>query len=208
MLISTTCILNGSICFTMDGTRILVLKLQLITFDLFRDYKSFVSGRSPALCLPSLASSVAGWRPWFWSENSSMDRTVLRNSKANRTVSPGCHGLMHLFTHKHSATKAGENKPHTVSKQCRFWSHKMQQGLLFCFCFSFRIRPLDWHCKQWPGCGHLRDEDDEQPISLSLTCKLNLLMSQAQAHHNYTHRQATKRTRSTVVITYVTYSLL
>ena len=53
----------------------LVLKLQLITFNLFRDYKSFVSGRSPALCLPSLASSVAGWTAWFWSENSSMDRT-------------------------------------------------------------------------------------------------------------------------------------
>ena len=32
-------------------------------------------------------------------------------------------------------------------------------------------------------------------------CKLNLLMSQAQAHHNYTHRQATKHNRSTVVIT-------
>ena len=59
-----TCILNKSICFNMDGTHILVLKLQLITFNLFRDYKSFVSGRSPALCLPSLASSVAGWTAW------------------------------------------------------------------------------------------------------------------------------------------------
>ena len=70
--------------------------------------------------------------------------TVLRNSKANRTVSQGCHGLMHLLTHKHSAMKVGENKPQTVSKQWSFGSCKMQQGLLSCFCFSSHIRPLEW----------------------------------------------------------------
>ena len=76
ILIFTTCILNKNICLSIDDTHILVLKLQLIIFDLFRDYKSFVSGRSPALCLPSLASSFAGWTAWFQkSENSSMDRT-------------------------------------------------------------------------------------------------------------------------------------
>ena len=36
ILILTTCILNKSICFYMDGTHTLVLKLQLITIDLFR----------------------------------------------------------------------------------------------------------------------------------------------------------------------------
>ena len=39
ILILTACILNISICFSMDGTHILVLMLQLIIFNLFRDYK-------------------------------------------------------------------------------------------------------------------------------------------------------------------------
>ena len=34
--------------------------------------------------------------------------TVLRNSKANRTISPGRHGLMHLFTHKQCHKSRGE----------------------------------------------------------------------------------------------------
>ena len=111
----TTCILNINICFKMDGTHILVLKLQLITFNLFRDYKRFVSGRSSALCLPSLSCGKLG----CWLDGVVLKRkfehgsnTDLLSSKANRTVSQGCRGLMHLFTHKHSATKAGENKPH------------------------------------------------------------------------------------------------
>ena len=135
---------------------------------------------------------------------------------------------------------------------------KMQQGLLFCFCFSSRIGPLEWQCKQQPSCGHLRDHLMKSGTSLSLSliyiyiererkrererererwavtadsyltwcamCRVNkegeekgkntsgsleadnrhlqtqLMMSQAQAHHNYTHRPATIHTRSTVVI--------
>ena len=86
--------------------------------------------------------------------------TVLRNSKANRTVSPGCHGLMHLFTH------TVPQKPGRTSRR-RFQNSgdcKMQQDLLFCF--SSRIRPLKWQCKQRPGCSHLRDQDEERYISL------------------------------------------
>ena len=115
ILILTTCILNNSICFYMDGTHILVLKLQLITFDLFRDYKSFVSA-VPQPCVYLLLQRLGCWldgvvlkRKFEHGSN-----TVLRNSKANRTISPGRHELMHLITHKHSATKAGENKPQTV----------------------------------------------------------------------------------------------
>ena len=47
----------------MDGTHILVLKLQLITFDLFRDYKSFVSaGPQPCVYLLLQARLLAGRR--------------------------------------------------------------------------------------------------------------------------------------------------
>ena len=99
----------------------LVLMLQLIIFNLFRDYKKLRFRPFPSLVftfackLGCRLDGVALKRKFEHGSN-----TVLRDSKANRTVSPGCHGLMHLFTHKHSATKAGENKPQTVSKQWRF----------------------------------------------------------------------------------------
>ena len=162
ILILMTCILNRSICFNMVGTHILVLKLQLITFNLLWYYKGLISSCSPAMFTFAcklgcrLDSMVLKWKFEHGSN------TILRNSKANRTVSQGCHGLMHLLTHEHNTMKAGENKPLTVSKQWRFWSRKMQQGLLFCF--SSRVRPLEWWYKQWPGCCHLRDQDEERHI--------------------------------------------
>ena len=117
ILILTTCILNKSIYFYMDGTHILVLRLQLIIFNLFRDYKKLRFRPFPSLVF-TVACKLGCWldgvalkRKFEHGSN-----TVLRNSKANRTISPGRHGLMHLLTHKHSATKAGENKPQTVSK--------------------------------------------------------------------------------------------
>ena len=45
---------------------------------------------------------------------------------------------------------------------------------MFCFCFvlfygfSSCIRPLEWQCKQRPGCGHLRDQLMKSGTSLSL----------------------------------------
>ena len=211
----------------MVGTHILVLKLQLITFNLLWYYKGLISGCSPAVFTFAcklgcrLDSMVLKWKFEHGSN------TILCNSKANRTVSQGYHGLMHLLTHEHNAMKAGENKPLTVSKQWRFWSCKMHQGLLFCFCFSSHVRPLEWWYKQWPGCCHLRDQDEAERHIFNLyalyirwavtadnystwcvmrrvnkekkkqltsghwkqttgTCKLNLLMSQAQAHHTTT----------------------
>ena len=118
IVILTACILNISICFCMDGTHILVLMLQLINFNLFRDYKKLRFRPFPNLVFTfacELGCSLDGVALKRKFEHGS--NTVLRNSKANRTVSPGCHGLMHLFTHKHSATKAGENKPQTASKR-------------------------------------------------------------------------------------------
>ncbi len=117
ILILTACILNMSTCFSMNGTHILVLMLQLIIFNLFRDYKKLRFRPFPSLVFTFVCKlgcwldGVALKRKFEHGSN-----TVLRDSKADRTVSPVCHGLMHLFTHKHSATKAGENKPQTVSK--------------------------------------------------------------------------------------------
>ena len=117
----------------MDDTHILVLKLQLITFDLFRDYKKLCFRPFPSLVftfackLGYRLDGVVLKRKFEHGSN-----TVLRTSKANRTVSPGCHGLIHLFTHKHSATKAGDNKPQTVSKQ---WRLQNATGFVVLFLF-------------------------------------------------------------------------
>ena len=109
ILILTTCILNISICFSMDGTHILVLGLQLIMFNLFRDYEKLRFRPFTGLVF-TFACKLGCWLDGVALKRKFEhgSKTVLRNSKANRTVSPGCHGLMHLFKHRQCHKSRGE----------------------------------------------------------------------------------------------------
>ena len=141
IVILTACILNISICFCMDGTHILVLMLQLINFHLFRDYKKLRFRPVPNLVFTfacELGCSLDGVALKRKFEHGS--NTVLRNSKANRTVSPGCHGLMHLFTQTQCQKSRGEQ----TADGFRTGDFEVAKCNMVC-CFVFVFPPVSDH---------------------------------------------------------------